>query len=112
MYKPHLDYDDILHDQPNNKSLCYKIETIQYYNATISTKLGQVRMLQHFIAEHMVFNYSYFQYTILEWNKFDMEIRRSVSFLSFKKFLLKIGWPKAKLTYNMHKPIGLNFLPG
>ena len=69
-------------------------------------------MLQHFIAEHMVFNYSYFQYTILEWNKLDMEIRRSESFLSFKKFLLKIGWPKAKLTYNMHKPIGLNFLPG
>ena len=27
---PHLDYGDILYDQSNNKSLCQKIETIQY----------------------------------------------------------------------------------
>ena len=26
----HLDYGDILYDQPNNKSSCQKIETIQY----------------------------------------------------------------------------------
>ena len=26
---PHLDYGNILYDQPNNKSLCQKIETIQ-----------------------------------------------------------------------------------
>ena len=38
-----------------------------------------------------VFKYSYFPYTILEWNKLDMQIRRSESFLSFKNSLLKIG---------------------
>ena len=27
--QPHLDYGDILYDQPNNKSLCQKIETVQ-----------------------------------------------------------------------------------
>ena len=27
--RPHLDYGDILYDQPNNKSLCQKIETVQ-----------------------------------------------------------------------------------
>ena len=32
---PHLDYGDILHDQPNNKSLCQKIETLQY-NAALA----------------------------------------------------------------------------
>ena len=33
--RPHLDYGDILHDQPNNKSFCQKIETVQD-NATLA----------------------------------------------------------------------------
>ena len=28
--RPHLDYSDIFYDQPNNESLCHKIESIQY----------------------------------------------------------------------------------
>ena len=27
--RPYLDYGDILYDQPNNKNLCQKIETVQ-----------------------------------------------------------------------------------
>ena len=65
-------------------------------------------MLQHFIAD--VFKYSYFPHAILEWNRLDVQIRRSESFLSFKIFLLKIGRPNAKPTYNIDNPIGLNFL--
>ena len=57
-----------------------------------------------------VFKYSYFSHTILEWNKLDVQIRRSKSFLSFKNFLLKIGRPTAKRTRNIHNPIGLKFL--
>ena len=33
--RPHLDYDDVLYDQPNNESLCQKIESAQY-NATLT----------------------------------------------------------------------------
>ena len=33
--RPHLDYDDILYDQPDNKSFCQKIETVQY-NAALA----------------------------------------------------------------------------
>ena len=33
--QPHLDYGNILYDQPNNKSLCQKIKTIQY-NAALA----------------------------------------------------------------------------
>ena len=57
-----------------------------------------------------VYKYSNFPHTILEQNKLDMQIRRSESFLSFKHFLLKIGQPTAKPTYNIHNPIGLKFL--
>ena len=33
--RPHLDYGDLLYDQPNNQSLCQKIESIQY-NAALA----------------------------------------------------------------------------
>ena len=56
------------------------------------------------------FKYSYFPHTILEWNKLNMQIRRTESFLSFKNSLLKIGGPTAKPTCNIHNLIGLKFL--
>ena len=57
-----------------------------------------------------VFKYSYFPHTILEWKKFDMQIRRSEAFLPFKNSLPKIGQPTAKPACNIHNPIGLKFL--
>ena len=33
--RPHLDYSDIIYDQPNNESFCTKIECIQY-NAALA----------------------------------------------------------------------------
>ena len=33
--RPHLDYGDIIYDQPNNESFCNKIEKVQY-NATLA----------------------------------------------------------------------------
>ena len=57
-----------------------------------------------------VFKYSYFSHTILEWNKLDIQIRRSESFLPFKNSILKIGRPNAKPTYNIHNLVGLKFL--
>ena len=33
--RPHPNYDDILYDEPNNKSFCQKIKTVQY-NAALA----------------------------------------------------------------------------
>ena len=33
--RPHLDYGDVIYDQPNNSCLSDKIETVQYYNALV-----------------------------------------------------------------------------
>ena len=163
--RPHLAYGDTLYDQPNNKSLCQKIETIQY-NVDLAitdaiTGSSQIKLYNDFglkslefrqdfrklclflkikktgLPEYLlnmipqrnhryntpssedvttsyyrtdVFKYSYFVYTILEWNKLDMQIRRSESFLPFKNSLLKIDQPTAKPTYNIHNPVGLKFL--
>ena len=35
--RPHLDYDNVLYDKPNNKHLCQKIWIIQYNAAVIVT---------------------------------------------------------------------------
>ena len=141
---PHLEYGNILFDQPNNESLCQKIETIQcnvglvitgaikgrsqikLYNELGLESLGFRRWFRilclffkikktglpeyllnmipqsnhrhntqssegatTFYCRKDVFKYSFFLYTILEWNKLDMQIRTSEYFLSFKNYLLK-----------------------
>ena len=83
--------------------------SICYHKATISITLGQLKMLQRFIA-NVLFKHSYFPYTILEWNKLDIQIRRSESFLSFKDSFRKVGRATAKPIYNIHNPSDLKFL--
>ena len=39
--RPHLDYGDIIYDQPNNKSFCQKLEFYQYNAALVIT--GAIR---------------------------------------------------------------------
>ena len=39
--RPHLDYGEIIYDQPNNESFCNKLETVQYNAALAIT--GQFR---------------------------------------------------------------------
>ena len=143
MYKSfvrsHLDYGDILYDQPNNKSVGQKIETVQY-NAALAiigaikgtsqiklyNKLGlefpefrrwfrklylfykikktglpeylfnMIPQSNHqcnnrsiddvttFYCKTDVFKYSFFPHTVLEWNKLDMQIKKSQSFCLLK----------------------------
>ena len=93
------------------KKLVYQnIYSIRYHKTTIITTVGQLRMVQRFIAEQMYSNILFFPHTILEWKKYNMQIRRSESFLSFENSLLKIDQPAAKPTYSIHNPIGLKFL--
>ena len=35
--RPHLDYSDVMYDQPNNESLCQTIESVQYEAALAIT---------------------------------------------------------------------------
>ena len=56
------------------------------------------------------FKYSFFPYTITEWNKLDAELRRSGSYLIFKNSLLKLGRPIPSSNYNIHNPLGLKLL--
>ena len=47
--RPHLDYGDLIYDQPNNESFCQQIKSVQY-----SVSLQSLVLLK----EHPDFNYT------------------------------------------------------
>ena len=49
-----------------------------------------------FYSRTDAFKYFFFPSTILEWNKLYRKIRQSSTLLTFRNFLLKIGWPEPK----------------
>ena len=57
-----------------------------------------------------VYKYSFFPYTILEWNKLDKSIQQFKTIKPFRNSLLKIGWHTPKPVYNIHNPTGLKLL--
>ena len=48
------------------------------------------------------FKYSFFPYSIIEWNKLDINLRNAKSFLIFRNSLLKIGRPMQNSIYNIY----------
>ena len=49
--RPHLDYGDILYDQPNNATFCQKIESVQYKAALAITSAIQGTSQEKFYDE-------------------------------------------------------------
>ena len=57
-----------------------------------------------------LFKYSFFPYTIVEWNKLDVTLRNAKSLLIFKNSLLKIGRPIQNSILTIHDPLGIKLL--
>ena len=55
------------------------------------------------------FTFSFFPWSILEWNKLDLKIRNS-SYLVFRNYLIKKIRPLAAPVYNIHNSLGLKLL--
>ena len=159
--RPHLDYCDVIYDQPNNESFCSKIEQLQYNAAlaitgairgTSQTKLynelgleslkfrrlctffkmiiyGKPEYLLNKIPSTQIhyntrnadqvetyycrtdfFKNSFFPYTIIEWNKLDIDIWKSKSYATFRNTLLKLGRPIQCAIYSISNPVGLKLL--
>ena len=56
------------------------------------------------------FKYSFFPYSISEWNKLDPDLRNAKSYSLFRKSLLRIGRPSPNHIYKIHDPLGLKLL--
>ena len=56
------------------------------------------------------FKYSFFPYSISEWNKLDPDLCNAKSYSKFRKSLLKSGRPSPNHIYKIHDPLGLKLL--
>ena len=56
------------------------------------------------------FKNSFFPYTIVEWNKLDLDIQKPKSYAIFRNALLKIDQPNQCSVYIIHNPMGLKLL--
>ena len=70
------------------------------------------KMLKLVIGKLIKLNifFSFFRYSIIEWNKLDINLRNAKSFLIFRNSLLKIGRPMQNSIYNIHDPVGIKYL--
>ena len=56
------------------------------------------------------FKYSFFPYSISEWNKLDPDLLNTKSYSTFRKLLLKIGRRSPNHIYKIYDPLGLKLL--
>ena len=163
--RPHVDYGDIIYDQPNNEQFCNMVERVQYNAALAITgaikgtsqqkiynELGfeslrfrrwfrrlcvfykikatqlpsylydlipksnhnyNTRNIDHidpYFCRTDVFKYSFFPYTIVEWNKLDANLKNAKSYMCFRNSLLKIGRPVQNSIFKIFNPLGIKFL--
>ena len=57
-----------------------------------------------------IFKNSFFPCTIIEWNKLDLDVRKSRSYATFRNTLLKLGRPIQRAIYSINNPVGLKLL--
>ena len=63
-----------------------------------------------FNAKHEYYRNSFFQSTVIEWNKLDNNIKNSELASAFKKQILKFIKPSPNGTFNVHNPYGIKLL--
>ena len=64
--------------------------------------------IETYYCRTYIFKYSFF--TIVEWNRLDHILHNSKSYNIFKNYLLKIGRPMPKPTFNIYNHLGLKLL--
>ena len=57
-----------------------------------------------------MFKYSFFPYTIVEWNKLDPNLKNAKSYMCFRNSLLNIGRPVQNSIFKVFNPLGIKFL--
>ena len=162
--RPHLDYGDVVYDQPHNETFCSKLESVQYNAAlaitgairgTSQTKLYVelgfeflkarrwfrrlcyvykfksyglpsylFQLIPHESHSHNTHNSqdiptyncrtdsvnnSFFPWTICEWNKLDLGIRKS-TYSVFRQYLPKVIRPQPSANFNVCNFPGLRLL--
>ena len=89
-----------IHGKP--KYLLNKIPSSQTHYNTRNTD-----QFETYYCRTDIFKNSFFPYTTNEWNKLDVDVRKSKSYAIFLNTLLKLGRPNQNAIYNINNPVGL-----
>ena len=128
--RSHLDYGDIIYDQPNYESFCNLIEKIQY-NAALAITGAIKGTYQHKLYNELGIESLKFRrwfrrlcvfykikstqipkylYLLIPSESHTYNTRNAKFFLIFRNSLLKIGRPMQNPIYDTHDPMGIKFL--
>ena len=66
--------------------------------------------VETYYCRNDLFKYSFFPYTIVEWNKLDITLQNVKSFQIFRNLLLKIGRPIQNSIFNIDDPVDIKYL--
>ena len=96
----------------------YEIKTLKipeylYYLIPNDCRTYNTRNLDFvktYLCRTDAFKYSFFPYSISEWNKLDPDLCNAKSYSKFRKSLLKSGRPSPNHIYKIHDPLGLKLL--
>ena len=91
-----------------NESPSYLFNTIP--NSTVQRQTRNSGITPIFFAKHDYFKNYFFPSAITKWNKLESYIRNADSFKVFKKRILEFVRPLPKSIYNIHNPLGINYL--
>ena len=97
-----------LYKVTSNQSPSYLFNVIPGKNTSHSTRgADKISLLG---TKHNFFQNSYFPAAIIEWNRLDIDIRKSDSISIFKKRILSFIRPLLNKVSNSHNPQGLKLL--
>ena len=82
--------------------------SVQFRSILIHTTLAFLKILQHIIVE-LIHSNLFFLWTIVEWNKLDLQYGKS-TYNIFRNHLLKNIQILSNPIYNIHNPIGIRLL--
>ena len=90
-------------EHPNSLSKLIPLRSSSY----ITRNIHNIPLLK---TRHTFFENSFFPSTIIEWNKFDHNIRNSSSLNIFRKSIPKFIRPSANSLFNYHNPKEIKFI--
>ena len=93
----------------------FKTQSTRYLFEVIPTAkrayiIRNNNQLPHFKVKHNYFKNSFIPSTVIEWNKLDLDIRNSVSLISFKSKVLKFIRPSENSIFLCNNPKGIQLL--
>ena len=92
-----------IHGKP--EYLCNKIPSSHtHYNTRNTDQVGT------YYCRTDIFKTSFFPYTLIEWNKLDLDVWKSKSYATFRNTLLKLGRSIQRAIYSINNPVGLKLL--